>query len=118
MHAVFYHDDDQRLQAEASREMLEQKLGRKVLTKVMPLRSFTMAEDYHQKYYLKANSVLKRELQRIYPEHGDFVDSTAAARVNGYLGGYGNKKQLSLEIEELGLSEKARNTLDKLVGSR
>jgi len=115
MHAVFYHDDDQRRQAEASKEAIEQKLGRKVQTKVMPLHSFTMAEEYHQKYYLKANDVLKRDLQRIYPKHSDFVNSTAAARLNGYLGGYGNREQLSLEIKRLGLSERAQITLDKLV---
>jgi peptide-methionine (S)-S-oxide reductase len=32
---------------------VEKRLGRKVKTDVAPLRTFTMAEDYHQKYLLK-----------------------------------------------------------------
>lgn len=115
MHAIFYHDETQRRQAEASKEALEQKSGRKIQTKVRPLRSFTMAEDYHQKYYLKGNDGFKKELQRIYPNHGDFVDSTAAARLNGYLGGYGNKDQLLQEVEAFGLSIQGREKLIDLV---
>lgn len=115
MHAVFYHDEDQRLQAEASRVALAEKIGDKVETKVMPLRSFTMAEDYHQKYLLKGHGELKGELVRIYPSHRDLVDSTAAARLNGYAGGHGNKAQLSREIARLGLSTRGRETLIELV---
>ncbi len=115
MHAVFYHDEDQRLQAEASRVALAEKIGDKVETKVAPLRSFTMAEDYHQKYLLKGHRALKAEVVRIYPSHRDLVDSTAAARLNGYAGGHGNKAQLSREIAKLGLSTRGRETLIKLV---
>jgi peptide-methionine (S)-S-oxide reductase len=50
-------------------------------------------KTYHQKYYLKQHSLYK-ELSRIYPRHQDLVDSTAAARMNGYLGGSGTKTQL------------------------
>ena len=55
------------------------------------------------------------ELLRIYPNHRDLVDSTAAARLNGYAGGYGNKTQLSREIARLGLSTRGRETLIELV---
>jgi peptide-methionine (S)-S-oxide reductase len=115
MNVVFYHDEDQRLQAEASKTTLEQKNGYKVKTKVLPLRSFTMAEDYHQKYFLKGHNNLEKELVRIYPLHQDLVDSTAEARLNGYAGGHGNKDQLSREIEWLGLSIGARKTLTEFV---
>ncbi len=115
MNAVFYHDEAQRMQAEASKATLAQKKGYKVKTKVLPLRSFTMAEDYHQKYFLKGHNDLEKELVRIYPLHRDFVDSTAAARLNGYAGGHGNKEQLSREIERLGLSTRGRETLVELV---
>ncbi len=74
-----------------------------------------MAEDYHQKYFLKGHNDLEKELVRIYPLHRDFVDSTAAARLNGYAGGHGNKEQLSREIEKLGLSTRGRETLVELV---
>ncbi|NNK93561.1 MAG: peptide-methionine (S)-S-oxide reductase [Desulfobacterales bacterium] len=115
MNAVFYHNENQLLQAEASKTALSQKIGHKVETKVVPLNSFTMAEDYHQKYLLKGRNALEKELVRIYPHHRDLVDSTAAARLNGYVGGHGNKDQLSREIERLGLSIEGKKTLTELV---
>lgn len=116
LHAVFYHNEEQRLQAEASKAALEKTTGRAVKTKVQPLRSFTMAEDYHQKYILKGHGALIKELKRMYPQHQEMVDSTAAARLNGYVGGHGDKDQLSREIEKLGLSDGGKKTLVELVG--
>jgi len=115
MKAVFYHDESQRQQAEAFKTTLANKLGDKVESKVVPLRSFTMAEDYHQKFYLKGHDSLEKELVRIYPHHQDLVDSTSAARLNGYVGGHGNKNQLSREIGRLGLSTEGRKTLVEFV---
>jgi hypothetical protein len=115
MKAVFYHDEEQRLQAETSKANLAQQLGSKVGTAVVPLKSFTLAEDYHQKFYLKNNAQLEKELLAMYPQHGDLVDSTAAARLNGYVGGYGTKEQLSREIEGFGLSPDAEKRLTELI---
>jgi len=111
MRAVFYHDENQRKQAEASKAALEQELGRTVHTRVVPLRSFTMAEDYHQKYLLKQQHRLNAEMSRIYPSHRDFVDSTAVARINGYAGGNGSKEQFEREIDRLGLSDAGKQAL-------
>ena len=113
--AVFYGDDQQQDLAEASKAALEQKSGRKVRSKVVPLRSFTLAEDYHQKYLLKHRSDLVKEMTRIYPHQTDFVNSTAVARLNGYAGGHGSKAQLAREIGSLGLTDAGRRALQKLV---
>ncbi|SHH64763.1 peptide-methionine (S)-S-oxide reductase [Desulfofustis glycolicus DSM 9705] len=75
-----------------------------------------MAEEYHQKYLLKGHGVLFKEMKRIYPLHQDMVDSTAAARLNGYVGGHGDEDQLSREIETLGLNDGGKETLVELVG--
>lgn len=115
MHVIFYHDDVQKEAALASKAALEKKLGRSVSTRVLPVRSFTMAEDYHQKYLLKQNRVLMREMNRIYPQHRDLVDSTAAARLNGYASGYGSPEQLTRELPGLGLSEQGEKLLLKMV---
>lgn len=111
MKAVFYHDEQQRRMAMASKSALEEKIGSTVKTEVIPIRSFTMAEDYHQKYYLKLHDGLKSEMSDIYPQHQDFVYSTAVTRLNGYVGGHGTKNQLAREIESLGLSAEGRNVL-------
>lgn len=115
MNAVFYHDETQEQLALASKLALEKKLGRKVRTSVLPVRSFYRAEDYHQKHFLKRRHGLFNELTRIYENHHDLVDSTAAARMNGYAGGYGSSDQLSHEIGRLGLTEKGKRLLLELV---
>ena len=115
MHAVFFHDARQEQEALASKTAIEQRLGEPVRTEVLPLRSFTMAEDYHQKYLLKRETGLIRELSRIYPRHAALVASTAAARLNGYAGGYGSPQQLAREIDQLGLSTEMQDKLRMLV---
>ena len=115
MNVVFYHNEEQRRQAMASKVEVERKTGRPVKTEVAPLRSFTMAEDYHQKYILKGRDALMREISRIYPNHRDLVNSTAAARLNGYAGGNGRRDQLSREIESLGVSIEGKKALFDMV---
>ena len=116
MNVFFYHDSRQHEVAMASKIRIEQQMGRKVKTEVLPLKSFTMAEDYHQKYILKGHRVLQGEVARNYPNHTDFVASTAAARLNGYVDGHGSREQMQREIDLLGLSENGRQALEGLVG--
>ena len=116
MNAIFYHDDEQRRLAMDSKIAVEQKNGGTIRSEVLPVRSFTMAENYHQKYMLKQHSKLKAELSRIYPKHRDFVASTAVARLNGYAGGNGSRDQLSRELDTLGLSAEGKRVLSEMVG--
>ena len=115
MKAVFYQNEQQRELALDSKVAVEKKIGSTVKTEIVPLQTFTMAEDYHQKFTLKGHKGLKKEMMRIYPRHQDLVDSTAAARLNGYLGGYGSKEQLAREMESLGLSTEAEKALAEMV---
>ena len=116
MNAIFYHNDEQRRLAMDSKAVVEQKIDGTVRSQVLPLRAFTMAENYHQKYILKQHAKLKSELSRVYPQHQDFVASTAVARLNGYAGGNGTQDQLSRELEILGLSDKGKQVLSEMVG--
>jgi peptide-methionine (S)-S-oxide reductase len=116
MNAIFYHDDEQRRLAMDSKTAVEQKNGGTIISEVLPLRSFTMAENYHQKYMLKQHSKLKDEFSYIYPKHQDFVASTAVARLNGYAGGNGTRDQLSRELETLGLSTEGKRVLSEMAG--
>lgn len=116
MNAIFYHNDEQHQLAMESKTVVGQKINGTIRTQVLPLRSFTMAEDYHQKYILKQHVKLKSEMLRIYPQHRDFVASTAVARLNGYAGGNGTSDQLSRELEALGLSAQGRQMLTEMVG--
>ena len=53
--AIFYHGEEQRKLALASKEELEKsgKFGQPVITSLLPVSKFYKAEEYHQKYYLK-----------------------------------------------------------------
>jgi methionine-S-sulfoxide reductase len=115
LNAVFFHNDAQKMSGEDSKAALARKTGRTIRTPVLPLRSFTLAENYHQKYMLKRQSRLTSEMSRIYPRNQDFINSTAVSRLNGYAGGNGSVRQLALEIDSLGLSDNGKRILKGLV---
>ena len=53
--AIFYHDDDQKRLAEASKRKLETsgRFDKSIATEIVPVSEFYEAEDYHQDYYKK-----------------------------------------------------------------
>ena len=102
---LFYHSGKQRILAEESKERLASGMKREIVTDIIPFTKFYRAEDYHQKYMLRNNPVLMKEFEALYPDVQDLIASTAAARVNGYMGGNGTCDQLKSEIRSLGLSE-------------
>jgi peptide-methionine (S)-S-oxide reductase len=118
LRAVFYQDERQQSLALASLRAAQGRTDEPVRTRVAPVRSFTLAEDYHQKYLLKGYTELAREMTRIYPRKQDFVDSTAVTRLNGYAGGYGSREQLGRDIDRLGLGPRGRRFLENLVRGR
>jgi peptide-methionine (S)-S-oxide reductase len=111
---VFFHNEEQKRLALESRDRLAAEIKGKIYTEVLPFSGFYLAEAYHQKYRLQQDGGLMREFRAIYPDAQDFVNSTAAARVNGYLGGYGTPEELQRELTTLGLSEAgAERLLDR-----
>ena len=53
--AVFYHDDEQKAAAEASKARLQAsgRFRRPVVTEITPASTFYRAEEYHQRYLAK-----------------------------------------------------------------
>jgi peptide-methionine (S)-S-oxide reductase len=56
-----------------------------------------------------------KEFRHMYPNPDGLVSSTAAARVNGYLAGYGGCDTLKGEIDGIGLSAEGSMTLVDIV---
>lgn len=111
--AIFTLDDVPLRVAEQSRQQLAATLGAAVKTDIESVGEFFAAEDYHQKYYLRRSDQLLAEVQSIYPDDNQFVASTAAARLNGYLGCNGQPEDLEREIGQLGLSVPTQQWLIK-----
>lgn len=116
--AVFYHDENQRKLAMETREREAVRRNSKIMTEILPATDFYLAEPYHQKFRLRQDSELMKEFHTMYPADRDFVDSTAAARVNGYLAGYGTLESLQKELDSFGLSPEANNKLVNIVKNR
>ncbi len=111
MSIIFYHNDQQKRLAIQTKEKREMELNSKIHTEIRPYEEFYRAEDYHQKYALKQNTNLTNWIKAIYPDAKALTDSTAAARLNGFVYGYGSKGSLEAAENELGLTSEASATL-------
>ena len=112
---VFYHNEEQRQAAEETRDRLAGPHGRKIQTEILPYSHFYVAEDYHQKYRLRGHADFLREMKAIYPDDADLMNSTAAARLNGYLAGYGVPEEMRKQLPGLGLSPESEAGLLRMV---
>jgi peptide-methionine (S)-S-oxide reductase len=113
MSAIFYHSEEQKKAALESMAAVEEKLQVKINTEIMPLSRFYLAENYHQKYYLQSVQALAGEIKAYYPEFTAFVDSTAAARLNGLVAGYSDPALTAEELDSYGLSPRGRELLQR-----
>lgn len=113
--ALFTHDKKQAILIDYSLNQHVHDLNKSIYTEVIPFEKFHIAEDYHQKYRLRQIPELMQEFNAMYPSAINFMNSTAAARVNGYLSGYGSKENLKKEIELFGLSSEAKDLIRTIV---
>jgi peptide-methionine (S)-S-oxide reductase len=116
MSAIFTHDATQKRLAEASKAAEESRRGQTIKTVIAPFTGFTLAEDYHQKYYLRAERSIAKEFEAFYPNLLDFVNSTAAARANAWIGGHGDAETVKKELPATGLSAASQKQLLERVG--
>ena len=116
MSAVFYHNDEQKKIALETKGREEARAKGEIFTELIPFDRFYLAEEYHQKYYLRKISKFEKELSLIYPNMENFIASTAVARINGYSGGYGTPEVLQEELSKLGLSPEANKKLLEIAG--
>ena len=109
--AVFYHNEEQKRLATETRDSLAAGMKGEIFTEIIPFSEFYFAEDYHQKYRLRHEHELMKVLDALYPDPVDFANSTVAARLNGYLNGFGSFEDLQTEINDLGLHPESSKRL-------
>ncbi len=112
--AIFTHDDHQRSEAKISLEQIRREKGT-VYTEILPLATFYPAEDYHQKYYLRGNRALAFFLRESFNDPVTFRNSTLAARLNAYSGGYLKDNKLMAALQRDGIPEEVIDRLRSLL---
>ncbi|GKV65296.1 MULTISPECIES: peptide-methionine (S)-S-oxide reductase MsrA [Sporosarcina] len=106
-----YHNEQQLEVIDQVKKVMEAKLGDPIETEVTKLDRFYLAEERHQKYYLKRYPGVLDQLAEIYPAASRLTDSIFAARLNGFVKGYGTKEQIMNEIKQWKITEESRGHL-------
>lgn len=111
--AIWYATDCQKDLILSSIQLLTQKYQRTPTTEVLPLETFFVAEDYHQKYVLQRHDTIMKKFKMYYPDFRDFIDSTAAARLNGFAYGFGSDQLFQQEQDRYGLTSEELSRVRK-----
>ncbi len=112
--AIFYRNETQKNAAEASIDDLKKTINADVETKILPLRSFTRAETYHQKYYLQQRNELVSLLNERFPSTSDMLDSEVATRANAFIAGTINEKEFREHLDRPLNSSLPESALDRV----
>lgn len=114
--AVFWRGEEQRVTVEDFLRRRGDGAEGEPVTEVRPLDTFWLAEAYHQKYRLRQHPGLLAVFEGYTGRR--FVDSTVAARLNGFAAGTGDEALLRREISRYGLDPDARRRLERLFRAR
>ena len=110
-----YRSEEQQRDIERVKKEMEAALGEVIETEIAPFESFTLAEPRHQKYYLKRYPKALEQLEVLYPFLETLVDSTFAARLNGFVKGFGTRQELIVEVKEWPITSDAKQlVIEKL----
>lgn len=112
---LFWHSEEQRLLIDLVKKEREQHLSETVETEIRPFAGFTEAEERHQKYYLKRYPKALEQLAELYPQACVLTDSTFAARLNGFVKGFGSRQQLMDEIARWPIGQEHQALLQQVL---
>lgn len=111
MSVIFYHNEEQKTLAEATMKEEQKNHKTPIATSILPMKEFYEAEDYHQKYILQRHAPVINALD-IDPGE-ELISCHVAARINGYIGGYGTMSMFDQEWSRWGITEKTAEYIRK-----
>jgi len=114
MSLILYHDPEQKDLAQKEKKKLSEKFMGEVQTRIEEYISFYPAEDYHQKYFLQAFPEIMKELKKNSPDFQTLIKSKTAARINGYISGFGSKEQLEKGLQKFNLDQETKRIIQNL----
>nr|XP_037283563.1 peptide methionine sulfoxide reductase-like [Rhipicephalus microplus] len=102
MSIIFCHNDAQENEAQRSLKENQKNFSAPIVTKILKLEQYHLAEQHHQKYRLQRQTALYKSL--LQSGMKDVTRSHVATRLNGYVSGYGTMAAFNAECNQLGLS--------------
>ncbi|MCM3758605.1 peptide-methionine (S)-S-oxide reductase MsrA [Sporosarcina aquimarina] len=106
-----YRSEEQHRDIERIKKEMETVLGEAIETEIAPFESFTLAETRHQKYYLKRYPKAFEQIKDLFPIPEMLDDSAFAARLNGFVKGFGTRQELIKEITRWPITSNAQRVL-------
>lgn len=95
------------------RELAEEKIeSMNIVTEIESVDAFHLAENYHQKYRLRHAPDVRDFLQDRY-SMAELLQSTVAARLNGYVAGWGDIEQFN-DADGYRLKDEVQDTVREL----
>lgn len=87
----------------------EEDLGEPIETEIQPFTEFWLAEERHQKYYLKRYPKTLEQLSHLYSSEEELIHSTFAARINGFVKGFITKEVLLADFNTWSIHQTDRD---------
>lgn len=91
------------------------KMTKRGQTAVRESKSGFLSFRYHQKYMLRQRPSLLKSLGL---NDEELKKSRVAARLNGYVGGFGSLKSFEAEVDKLKLSEAQADLVKEIIGRK
>lgn len=102
---LFYRNEDQYETAKKVHSELELVQGKELQTEFQSFTQFYTAEVHHQKYFLRRFKGATEMIKSLFPDEDSFIQSTIAARLNGFVRERGKLPDIKKEITHWGLNK-------------
>lgn len=109
---LLYHNEKQQAIAQRVKAEQEHETGKKIQTEFQPYTAFYRAEERHQKYFLNRFPKALETILPLFSDYTTFVDSTIAARLNGFVREFGTLADIKAEISQWGLDPNSYSILE------